>query len=126
MTDTRLVYFALDATKDQQWVKIGVASSIRDRMQALRSQTVTGQTPIVLAVEAGGEAREAELHELFRRDRVRGEWFNYSVGLQQYIAGLDHPVVFLLNHPELIDAARGTMMRIPDLALWEPDRGIEF
>lgn len=100
-----VVYFALDAAvasgRVVPLVKIGVTTDLRQRMRDLAKQTMSGQSPIVLALEEGGLEYERELHRLFAEEREAGEWFRYSPTLQAYIQDLEHPVSFLLVRPLL-------------------------
>lgn len=102
-----LIYYVLDATRLTQRVKIGTTTNLDQRMKALHRQTASRQDPIVLAVEAGGIAREHALHAQFSRFRLTGEWFRYEAELRDYIAGLDHPVAYLSDREELWHLAGG-------------------
>lgn len=107
-----VVYFALDATRVGQFVKIGYTAHLRERIASLRAQTASGQVPIVLALEEGGETREQELHERFKGQRMFGEWFTYTGELMAYIQTLENPVAFFLERPWLrLEAGRNWPVR---------------
>ncbi len=66
-------------------IKVGVASSIRDRCANLQ----TGSPyPVYLRgyIVDGTEETEAAIHKTFRHLRMRGEWFRPGKDLLQYIA----------------------------------------
>lgn len=125
-----LVYYALDATRLHQRVKIGFSSKLEERLTALRMQTASRQRPILLAVEAGDMALETQRHAEFRDLRVAGEWFNYGMKLSSHIADLPNPHAFLADRPELWQYAKGVpgVPRIPieEADALEPDAEIEF
>ena len=81
------VYFV--ATADKQSVKIGCAKNITKRLKDL--QTGNQQLLIVLA-EIPTEKMlrlERELHERFKKDRVRAEWFTMSKDIVELIDQLN-------------------------------------
>lgn len=96
-----VVYYALDATRTVQRLKIGYTGALRERMAALRGQTASGQVPLVLAVERGGADLEQRRHEQFADLRQYGEWFAYEGRLREFVAAMPHPVSVLLDDPEL-------------------------
>jgi hypothetical protein len=63
-------------------VKIGRAEDVADRVKTL--QTGHHDELRVLLVLDGD--RESELHKRFRRDRIRGEWFRWSVDIETFVA----------------------------------------
>jgi hypothetical protein len=64
-------------------VKIGVAAMPRLRMREI--QIGYPFELKVLAQFAGGEKEEAAIHELFREQRLRGEWFKRSKRLRHFV-----------------------------------------
>lgn len=106
-SDDGLIYFVLDASRTSQRLKIGTTTNLKQRIDALRSQTMCAQQPLVLALEAGGLATEAKLHETFYKLRLSGEWFSYEGALKQYVAALDHPYSYVSDREELWYYARG-------------------
>jgi len=65
-------------------IKIGTTTSLIARLDAYR--TNGPEEPEVLLVVAGGRTEEKQVHELFKADRVRGEWFTPSAALLDFIA----------------------------------------
>lgn len=56
-------------------------------------QTGHPETLRVIAVIRGGQiGEEIRLHEKFRSDRLRGEWFNRSRPLMEFISSLEVPL----------------------------------
>jgi hypothetical protein len=106
MTDG-LVYYALDATRKTQVLKIGHTTNLAQRMQALRQITMSAQTPIVLAVEEGSITLERARHDQFHEQRHHGEWFLYDGLLQKFLIEMEHPVSYLLDRPYLWPHAGG-------------------
>lgn len=105
--DIGLVYYLLDATRLAQRVKIGRTVNLRQRLVSLRTQMVANQTPLVLAVEAGGAVTERRRHEEFASLRLGGEWFHYVGPLRDWIASLPNPWAFIQDDPSLWAYARG-------------------
>lgn len=104
---TGLVYYALDATRRTQYLKIGYSTNLRGRILGLREISASGQSPIVLAVEEGDLALERERHEQFAAVRSHGEWFHYIDALREFVTNLDHPHAYLLDRPHLWPYAGG-------------------
>ncbi len=82
------VYF-IQASKTKH-IKIGTTrGSAKERMASLQTGS---PVKLKLLAEIDGDARtEAALHRLFAADRVRGEWFNPSDDLLNYLERLDAP-----------------------------------
>lgn len=102
-----LIYFALDATRHQQYVKIGYTVNLRRRMGDLSLSASSGQTPIVLALESGGVSAERERHRQFASLRSHGEWFRYEGDLLKLLVEMEHPFSYLLDRPHLWRFAPG-------------------
>jgi len=66
-------------------VKIGVASHLETRLQAIQS-TCPFPLRIIGAVAGGGQKLERKLHRQFSTDRLRGEWFLPSKELIAWIS----------------------------------------
>lgn len=78
------VYFLL--SHDEAMVKIGKASNPRKRIRDIRHMN---PHPLhVLGVVFGYTNVETRLHELWRRKRSHGEWFQYDEELAKYIERL--------------------------------------
>lgn len=107
MADGGLIYYALDASRTAQRLKIGTTINLKQRVEVLKSQTMSTQAPLVLAVEAGGLETEAKLHERFADTRLSGEWFSYEGALREYVAALEHPYAYISDREELWYYARG-------------------
>lgn len=75
------VYFIRNRTTGN--VKIGFASSVEHRLATL--QTGSDGDLMLLRVEDGGPERKRALHERFKADRVRGDWFRTSGELGKYL-----------------------------------------
>jgi hypothetical protein len=102
-----LVYYALDATRHAQYLKIGYTTGLKARMIALREITASGQQPIVLALEEGSLTLERERHGQFADLRSHGEWFRYTDALPEFVGSLEHPYSYLLDRPSLWPYAGG-------------------
>lgn len=68
-------------------VKIGFSGDVEKRFNAL--QTSSPFPLRVLKSIKGTPANEANIHELFASDRVKGEWFRKTKPLMKYIRGLN-------------------------------------
>lgn len=77
------VYFIRDL--ETLFIKIGVSINVTARMAEIRSGLSHGRCAL-LATVVGDIGREHRLHEMFRDDRVHGEWFKPSDRLMEYIA----------------------------------------
>lgn len=75
------VYFVGDPTARQ--IKIGIAKRPFKRLSELQVGSANALT--LVGVLAGGGDLEAELHEAFAGDRMRGEWFRWSDRLNELI-----------------------------------------
>jgi Meiotically up-regulated gene 113 len=75
-----VVYFAQAGDR----VKIGTTTNLPVRLKAIISYS--GHDPQILLVVPGGRTEERQVHELFRKDRIRGEWFTMSPRLMEFIA----------------------------------------
>lgn len=74
------VYFISDGEQ----VKIGFTTNIEKRRKAL--QTSSAFDLALLAAIPGPDCLEKELHQEFRRYRLRGEWFKFSAPIREYIS----------------------------------------
>lgn len=102
-----LIYYLLDATRLTQRVKIGYTQSLGERINALASETMMRQRPIVLALEEGGTNLETQRHDQFRNLWLMGEWFEYGQPLASHLQTLPSPIGWLLDRPDLWNFARG-------------------
>lgn len=81
------VYFISDGALERRnaVVKIGYAVNLDDRLRAL--QTGYPHPLSIVAVLPGAPFRlESDLHQLFRADRLNGEWFRASDRLRRFVA----------------------------------------
>lgn len=82
--DDSCIYFLL--SKDTNRVKIGFSTNLSTRIKDL--VLMNGTDLELIAYKIGNQTDEAELHRLFIKDRLYGEWFNYSKNIKQYILTL--------------------------------------
>lgn len=106
-SDPGLVYYVLDASRLTLRVKIGFTTRLGARLEQLRSQTVTRQQPLVLALEDGDRLTEAERHKQFKRLWMHGEWFRYEDELESHLRTLPQPYGFINDRPDLWRFAKG-------------------
>ena len=64
-------------------IKIGYSVDVAVRLSTLQSSS--SRTLVLLGVVPGGAERERQLHDRFAGERIRGEWFEASVALLQFI-----------------------------------------
>lgn len=76
-----MVYFVLYGNRR---VKIG-HSKQADRRLAEISAMLPGKAKLHY-LTPGGQDLERRLHQMFATDRISGEWFQYSVGIRNWIA----------------------------------------
>lgn len=72
--DSRLVY-AISTEDNPKAIKIGVATDIAKRMKSL--QIGSAATLVLRWSAQGGYPLEGHLHEVFRKDGMHGEWFDF-------------------------------------------------
>lgn len=80
-TEGYQVYFIRVIGKD--WIKIGFSKDPESRMVRLRCGQPYDLE--IMATMPGGELHEALLHEAFREELIRGEWFTLSDRLRAFI-----------------------------------------
>lgn len=80
-----MIYFI----KGKKFVKIGVAANPESRLKDI--QTGNPFPLKIVATISGHFATEKELHTIFERFRVEGEWFQYKGFLQNCIEGINDP-----------------------------------
>ncbi|WP_297419602.1 GIY-YIG nuclease family protein [Clostridium sp.] len=73
------VYFILC----ENLVKIGTTKDIDKRIKQL--STGNGKEMKLIYYVFGGKGTEWGMHQRFQNDRVRGEWFNYSDDIKNWI-----------------------------------------
>lgn len=71
---------------DTGLVKIGFAGNPVGRLSKMQTDSPTRL--VMLAIEDGNEAVEAERHRAFEAYRARGEWFRFEGTLQAFISNL--------------------------------------
>lgn len=76
------VYFIADSA--DRFVKIGVGSNLEMRLREL--QVGNPLTLRVVHSFVGSFFEEKELHQRFRAERVRGEWFHFRGEVVRYLA----------------------------------------
>lgn len=64
-------------------IKIGIADDVAARLGTL--QTASPYEVRLLLELGGGKRREEELHDRFRKDHLRGEWFRASAEIAAFI-----------------------------------------
>jgi len=77
--DDQFVYIAKIGDK----VKIGTTADLKVRLSNI--QTNTPEKVELLASIKGGRKLEKVLHEGFESSRFKGEWFNYTKEIQDYV-----------------------------------------
>lgn len=80
------IYFILNC--DSEAVKIGIAKNVKQRIASLQTSSPSELKLLgKIQAESVSKARELEqsLHKTFDKYRVRGEWFEASVELLDYI-----------------------------------------
>lgn len=95
------VYIALAG----QHVKIGRAIDVDERIRNMQS----GQMEQIklLATVPAHPSLEPKLHELFRREHERGEWFRWSPRIERFVEAMRqnlNPLIFLFE-PHRLDIA---------------------
>lgn len=76
-----LVYFI--AAPEAEAIKVGVTKQIDRRFSTL--QMACPFDLVLLGVASGGHQHEARIHMLFRKERLRGEWFRDGGFLRTFI-----------------------------------------
>lgn len=114
-----VVYFV--RARSGRHVKIGWSTDLPSRLSAL--QTAHAVPVKVLATVPGVRALESTLHERFRADRVRGEWFNLSDQIRAFIREAGGPTLApwerIKNTPDVgMDELR-QMMVAAERSIWE-------
>jgi hypothetical protein len=69
------VYFIADTKSNA--VKIGVAKDVNLRLKSLQCANPNELT--LLKVINGGYKKEKELHERFKNEQIRNEWYNLNI-----------------------------------------------
>lgn len=79
-----VIYFILDTYSNA--VKIGYTTikGLRRRLQTL--QTGTPYELRLLGALWGDRLTEKQIHNMFKPSHIRGEWFNYSKELEDFIS----------------------------------------
>jgi len=74
-----MIYFI----QSGNYIKIGYTKNVESRIKAL--QTASPHSLNVVLTMPGGLRKEAELHSLFSHLKVRGEWFNATSELLNFV-----------------------------------------
>ena len=77
------IYFIQEFQNSSGLIKIGLSVNPEGRLKGMQVNS-----PVLLGILEtlpGSDDVEAKLHEKFVRDRVRGEWFNASESLLNFI-----------------------------------------
>lgn len=93
------VYFA--RSKQSGDVKIGhTSTSVAGRLKALQTGN-PDELEVHLIVDGWGPKEEAELHQKFAEDNIRGEWFRYSDDIRYFVEQkrLDNTEVIIKRQP---------------------------
>lgn len=112
---TGLVYYVLDATRSGVRVKVGRTTNLKVRISGLSRKIdwlgsqgcLSGQRPIVIALEAEIPLLESQRHAEFRNEWISHEWFRFEGVLADHVATLEDPVDFLLAREDLWRYASG-------------------
>ena len=90
-----VIYFISGIVGQHGFVKIGITRSmllLRSRFGAI--QTSSPLDLRVMGWQEGDVVLEKTLHEAFRDDHVRGEWFKLSKDIQEYVRKMCKPVIW--------------------------------
>lgn len=79
-------------------IKIGASSNVPQRLATLRG--IVGANIQLLATIPGGTKKEFELHKVFERYRIEGEWFSPGIDLLAYI---ESPAISERIQPSLLN-----------------------
>lgn len=82
------IVYALLAPEIER-VKIGWASDIFGRLKKISGMMPVDTAPVAFCL--GPRQREAEFHSLLRDYNIRGEWFAYTLAVQEVIAANMEP-----------------------------------
>jgi hypothetical protein len=66
-------------------VKIGAAKNPHKRLESLQTSSPYELT-LYLVIQNANEIKEKQLHELFKEDRLKGEWFKLSDNMIYYLS----------------------------------------
>lgn len=72
----RLIYFISDGTA----IKIGSSGNIKERLEGL--QQSNPRKVYIMGTMVGSESK---IHDVFKKDRIRGEWFRKTPRLSAFI-----------------------------------------
>lgn len=76
---------------DEGPIKIGTSQDVQRRLYKL--QTASPKPLRILAMVRGNAALEAKLHTRFKRCRIKGEWFDRTPELEQFLDDLRNAVL---------------------------------
>lgn len=81
--DPRFVYFILSSETNR--MKIGIAADPWERLDTLRTGSPEELLLVAFIPATDARCMEREWHDRFAEDRLRGEWFNATLGLAQAV-----------------------------------------
>jgi hypothetical protein len=106
-----MIYFI----ETEGMVKIGYSNDPRRRFHNLSIGCPTRCT--LVAVIEGGKVEEKRIHEMFKADRIRGEWFKFTVEINTFMRERALPL-------DSADAAKGADESAHPLAQYLDANGI--
>jgi hypothetical protein len=81
-----MIYFILNHDKQRPYLKIGYTATNPE----LRLNQLNAMNPnplVLLGSIPGNQEKEKEIHEMFQRYRISGEWFLYSDEIRGFLLG---------------------------------------
>lgn len=79
-----MIYFVRET--GNQYIKIGTAIDVASRTKGL--QTANPRKLHVKAILEGSHQTEKELHKLFEKSNVRGEWFKFNDDIKFFVRAI--------------------------------------
>lgn len=105
-----MIYFIKIAETNH--VKIGTSKNVKKRLDTI--QSASPYKLILLKTIEGGHGLEAELHKKFSHLHVRGEWFNLTEELNNFINN-NHPIEITEKSKEIKNKEIGEKLSIPTI-----------
>ena len=89
----KLIYFIRE--EGSNYVKIGSSCNPERRIEDI--QTSNPRKLELVRMIDGGDRAETILHSIFKKDRVRGEWFRISKELEQFMNEDDDQIINVIK-----------------------------
>lgn len=83
-----VIYFMVQKQRGESPIKIGFSSAGRLAQRFCSLKQASPYPLKLLGTVPGSRAREQELHQKFKADRLRGEWFRPSENLRKFLETL--------------------------------------